>query len=534
MNENQNFDDLSARLKAADPAANLEAPHESLIHRAIEDADTAKGQKPAGKRLNFLTPRSRIALVRSLSTAGVMAVALAFAAPSILGAFPSGSGSSYLFSIAGNNVGNQKMSASSAIAGSAATVAGGTMDAAVCTGFDGNPCGIMPTEYNYVAATGLSDSAGNAAVYKLQPVRSASETLTLLAAQFGITGATKTGSAAENWNVIYKGLNPDGSEGWGKPQLIVSYDSGSKLPQWSYTGNPMLYTDCAHSDDAAKGLDVPVLDPTSLDPNKETCLAGISGRGPTTAEAVVLAKKLFKAIGFDSSTSLGSVHNGDLYIDMPSDPNTARNGVSITGYLMVGGSLTSMSQTISWDGSSKDISYGYGFDGQAVSQGNFGTVSASAAVERLGNWQWYGNPYLDYANLKYSETMNQGIAIDVIQAPTTADTNAGSVSISSGSSAGSGSSGSSAGTTTVAPDPNSTAPTGVAPSELAPTPQVVNVTVTRAQSTLMTLYAADGTIWFVPGFVFYDATGYVGNVLSIVPGVIKLPEVTPLTDVQAK
>jgi len=179
-----------------------------------------------------------------------------------------------------------------------------------------------------------------------------------------------------------------------------------------------------------------------------------------------------------------------------------------------------MSQTISWDGSSKDISYGYGFDGQAVSQGNFGTLSASAAVERLGNWQWYGNPYLDYANLKYSETMNQGVAIDVI-APAVQDTTAGSSTGTSGSA-------------TVAPDTNSTAPSGVAPSDVAPTPQVVNVTVTRAQSTLMTLYAEDGTIWFVPGFVFYDATGYVGNVLSIVPGVIKLPEVTPLTDVQVK
>jgi hypothetical protein len=521
---NENFDDLSARLQAADPAANQEAPHESLIHRAIADADTGaesgSSQKPANRRIRFLKPRNRVALVRGLSTVGVMAVALAFAAPSILGAFPSGSGSSYLFSLAGSTSSGQKLAASSDMVGSAASVSGGIADAGVCRGFDGNPCGIMPTEYNYVAAPGLSDASGSAAVYKLQPVRSASETLTLLAAQFGISGTTKTGSAAENWNVIYKGLNPDGSDGWGKPQLVVSYDTGSMVPQWSYTGNPMLYTDCAHSDAAAKGLDVPIVDPNTQDPNTNTCLAGISGRGPTTAEALVSAKKIFKAIGFDSSTNLGAVHNGDLFVEMPSDPNTGRNGVAITGYLMVGGSLTSMSQTISWDGSSKEISYGYGFDGQAVSQGDFGTVSASAAVERLGNWQWYGNPYLDYANLKYSETMNQSIAIDVVT-PAVQDTAGGASSGSSGSA-------------TVAPDTNTTAPTGVAPSDVAPTPQVVNVTVTRAQSTLMTLYAADGTIWFVPGFVFYDATGYVGNVLSIVPGVIKLPDVTPLTDVQVK
>lgn len=519
MNENQNIDDLSERLLAADPAANLEAPHESLIHRAIAAAETTADQKPASKLLGFLKPRNRVALVRGLSTAGVMAVALAFAAPSILGAFPSGSGSSYLFSLAGSTGGGQKMAASSDTIGAASSIAGGT-SAGVCQGFDGNPCGIMPTEYNYVAAPGLSGASGSAAVYKLQPVRSASETLTLLAAQFGISGTTKTGSASENWNLIYKGLNPDGSEGWGKPQLAVSYDNGSMVPQWSYTGNPMLYTDCAHSDAAAKGLDVPIVDPNKQDPNTNTCLAGISGRGPTTAEALVSAKKIFKAIGFDSSTNLDSVHNGDLYIEMPTDPNAGRDGVSITGYLMVGGSLTSMSQTISWDGSSKDISYGYGFDGQAVSQGNFGTLSASAAVERLGNWQWYGNPYLDYANLKYSETMNQGVAIDVVT-PAAQDTTGGASTGSSGSA-------------TVAPDTSTAAPTGVAPSAVTPTQQVVNVTVTRAQSTLMTLYAADGTIWFVPGFVFYDATGYVGNVLSIVPGVIKLPEVTPLTDVQVR
>jgi hypothetical protein len=64
----------------------------------------------------------------------------------------------------------------------------------------------------------------------------------------------------------------------------------------------------------------------------------------------------------------------------------------------------------------------------------------------------------------------------------------------------------------------------VATPEPMPSPKIVNISIERAKSALMVVYAADGSIWFVPGFVFYDATGYVGNVLSVVEGVIKLPE----------
>ena len=519
-NLNDNNDELATRIQNADPAAKAVAPHDSLIHRAIATAEE-NGHK---KTFKFLRPKNRLVILRSLSTIGAMALVLGFAAPSIIGSLsPARSG--FLFDATGANKGAAAMSSSKIGAGAAVSDMAGP-----CVAADGtSPCAWTPTEYQYVAGAGLSNDSGSAQIYKLVPNRSASETMTLVAAAIGISGATKTlDSPDSTWTTLYKGLNPDGSEGWGKPQLTVTYDSQIKLPQWGYTGNQTLYTDCAHQADAANGLDVPLIDPNQQNGQENVCISAISGRSPTAAEAMVSAKKLFKALGYDSGTSLSKLQDGDLYLEAPATANLERAGISINGYLVVGGNITSMAMSIGWDGSSKDISYASGFDGKAEAQGAFGTVSPVAAVDRLSKWEWFGNPYLDYANLKYSDAMNQG-------GPIAYSSTLGSADVTS-SAATTGSAVAPSGGSTAGASTNPSAPAVVASPDPMPsmTPKVVNITIERAKAALMVVYAADGSIWFVPGFVFYDSTGYVGNVLCVVEGVIKLPEPMPIDGVMVK
>lgn len=517
MSENLNDTsaELTARLQNADPAAKSAVPHESLIQRAVAQAEETELKKA----IRFLKPKNRVALMRSLSTAGVMAVVLGFAAPSILGGLPSSGG--YLFDASGGAQGEASMAGANKMSAVSGVTAGPNSDMmGTCVGADGFGCGYTPTEFKYLAGTGLSNATGSAQIFKLVPNRSASQTMTVVASALGITGPTKTMDTPDStWTTLYKGLNPDGSEGWGKPQLTVSLDNKVKLAQWSYNGNQTLYTDCAHQDDAVKGLEVPIIDPAQQNEQKDLCLTAISGRGPTTSEAVAEAKKLFKEIGFDSSTALANVKDGDLYLETPNTANRERAGVSINGFLKVGGYLTAMSMSVGWDGSSKEISYAYGFDGVAEAQGSFGTVSQSAAVARLGDWQWFGNPYLDYSNLTYSQATNPVVTSDVAVSPSNSSVGGAAVDPAVPADGAAGSTAGSTGATSVNPN-------GVESPAPAPevTPVVVSVTVERAKSALMLVYAADGSIWFVPGFVFYDSTGYVGNVLSVVEGVIKLPE----------
>lgn len=57
-----------------------------------------------------------------------------------------------------------------------------------------------------------------------------------------------------------------------------------------------------------------------------------------------------------------------------------------------------------------------------------------------------------------------------------------------------------------------------------PTPEVVNVTVETAESTLLLMWDADGNAWLVPGYAMKVNDGWWSSVVSLVDGVIALPE----------
>jgi hypothetical protein len=59
----------------------------------------------------------------------------------------------------------------------------------------------------------------------------------------------------------------------------------------------------------------------------------------------------------------------------------------------------------------------------------------------------------------------------------------------------------------------------------------LNATVTRAESTSLMIWDSSNGRWLVPGYNFYDETGYLGSAFSVVDGVIKIeaPSNQPMT-----
>ncbi len=62
------------------------------------------------------------------------------------------------------------------------------------------------------------------------------------------------------------------------------------------------------------------------------------------------------------------------------------------------------------------------------------------------------------------------------------------------------------------------------PIQVEPTPEVVNVTVDNATPTLLLLWDVDGNAWLVPGYAMQTGEGWWNAVVSLVDGVIALPE----------
>jgi hypothetical protein len=76
-------------------------------------------------------------------------------------------------------------------------------------------------------------------------------------------------------------------------------------------------------------------------------------------------------------------------------------------------------------------------------------------------------------------------------------------------------------TTEPVPEPTLIDPVPVEP---LPTPETIVVTVDEAHATLLLLWDADGNAWLVPGFAMPHPDGWFNSVVSLVDGVITLPE----------
>ena len=188
---------------------------------------------------------------------------------------------------------------------------------------------------------------------------------------------------------------------------------------------------------------------------------------PSREEAVAKALEVFNATGL-------AVSESDLKIDY------SEWGVYISASMTVEGQPTSIEWYIGW-ASNGEISYAGGHSVVAEAVGSYETISAVQAIERLSDWRWFGAAANSFYDKYQAATSEPQVTTDLVEP-------------------------------------------GVIDSEQQAEPEVVKLTVVTAEPTLVSIWDAAGDVWLVPGFVMVNDQGWWNSIISVVEGVIALPE----------
>jgi hypothetical protein len=377
--------------------------------------------------------------------------------------------------------------------------------------------------YEYVPGDGLSDKGGSGHVYQLKRAGTAEDVLRTAAAALGLKGSP---AKSQYFDEAYPSY-VIGAEDGTAPSLTLSWLGTG---DWWYN-NPAAYPPvvCEPVPDIAPD------DPNAVEPTCETP-ATTTNLAPSEAEARAIAKELFAKTGLTVSAKSIRVTADEWQ-------------TSASANLVVDGVATAIDWGIGWSPNG-EIAWAYGHSIDVVDRGSFGTISEKDAVARLADWRWFGAAGPDY----------QGGAV----------TFAADDAVAGGSTSGSGGSATEKARESdsdPATDPNTpvTSPTDpVAPGEPTPgtdptaepgtepgaeptteptaepipeptlepepvpTPETVIVTVNVAEATLLQMWDSKGNVWLVPGYAMQNPEGWWNTVVSLVEGVIELPEPMPI------
>ena len=150
---------------------------------------------------------------------------------------------------------------------------------------------------------------------------------------------------------------------------------------------------------------------------------------------------------------------------------------------------------------------------ELVARGSFDTVSAIDAVSRISEGRWYGNPPERFyrslegqvaadSRVASSEPAQAGISDEVQSEPDLEDG------------------------TAPAKDPDAVQidePYIEDPNQ-SYEPEIIQLTVERAEATMLSVWDSLGNYWLVPGYVLFNDQGWFDSVISLEEGVIELPE----------
>lgn len=331
-------------------------------------------------------------------------------------------------------------------------------------------------DYNYSAGAGLSTEGGSGQVYRLVLDGDPQERAAAIADVFGVAGTPAAASYSDPASPVWTVGPEDGSA----PTVSVSWWGAG---DWWYSDPAAAsFYLCDPSVTADQAVDYGCTMPEDAPANL----------APSEAEARTKAQALLAATGF-------TVDAADIttYADDWSTTATAN--------LRIDGAKTALDWSVTWSNTG-EISWAYGHTVSVESQGSYGTISAKDAVARLDDGRWWGAAGPDYqggavmfaADARAGDTPAEEPAAEPTAEPTDP--------------------------TDPAVDPVPTE-IPVDPTPLpVPTPEVVDVTVDTAEPTLLLMWDADGGAWLVPGYAMKVADGWWSSVVSLVEGVIALPE----------
>ncbi|MEL0135567.1 MAG: hypothetical protein VW803_05260, partial [Aquiluna sp.] len=231
-------------------------------------------------------------------------------------------------------------------------------------------------EYNYIA-DGLSQESGTGEIFEVRKTGNPSQILQNVAAVFGIEGqpAEDEWSTAEYPSYSISGEDFNLSIYWSGP-------GGWYFSRW----NQEYFRGCAEPAMAEDS------DGEELRVDESYVCEEIlpePGLVPAEAEMLSQAESTFGALGIEFDRDLARVWRDDW-------------GGSVSMPMTLNGDPIPLESYLGW-GADGEISYASGYSVEIVSRGDFGTISARDAVERISDWRWYGSVASSYYEQYYSE-----------------------------------------------------------------------------------------------------------------------------------
>ncbi|MCX6522461.1 MAG: hypothetical protein NTZ21_17525 [Actinobacteria bacterium] len=406
------------------------------------------------------------------------------------------------------------------IAGSAsgaAPSAAGAADAAM------SESKMMPMSLSYTWSGETPDLTTAAASWFFAPgVAPTAEQVEQLAAAFGVTGEAVELSAdmGGGWTV---GPN-DGSA----PSVTVAADAMQSWwfsPAWQTEGRGIV-DDCA-----LYPAGDPAADPSTA--GQPVCEPAQPPAGiPTADEAEANARALLTSLGGDPAG-----YELETYAD--------EWGASVTAFLVLDGVRTNLSFNVGY-GEQGAITWAGGFLAAPQRGADYPRIGVDAAIERLNDqanaWMTGYGPAVRDAGVATEPAVMPAVepAVGEDDAPATEPTEGVLGPDGAATSAGSaGAATAEAPTDTVLADPavgdcTDPAVSCVAVDSVDLAPMVIDLN--QVTSSLEQVWAADGTVWLLPGYAFTGADGMMANVLAVEDQYLEqaepevLPEPVPLPE----
>lgn len=354
-------------------------------------------------------------------------------------------------------------------------------------------------EYEYLAGEGLSAEGGQGNVYQLELAGTPQGLLASVGELLGVAGEPEESVYFDpEWPLYVLG-----AEDWTAPSINVTWTGTGN---WYYN-NPAAYPEpvCSEVPPSQDGKQPGYVDCASPEP---------AGPLVTVEEAQAQAAALFQSTGLDVSAGDVRVLTNDEW------------GVGVAASLQVDGVDTALEWTMFW-APGPVLASASGHAITVVERGGFETVAPVVAVDRLASGMWWGAPspsYYQTSAVAVPLARDTGVASSEQQTP-------GEVPAEPGA-PGEDTTGEGTPEPPVEGEvPPLEQPVPLPEPPVQEEPEIITVTVTAAEPTLLLVWDADGNAWLVPGYVMRhgeDDWAWT-TVISLIDGVLQLPEPMPVS-----
>ena len=365
---------------------------------------------------------------------------------------------------------------------------------------------MMWVQYLYTPNESLSREPGRGPVYELRLSGTAEGVLADVADAFGVPGEVRE---TEYFDPAYPSYIV-GPEDWSEPNVMITW---SGTGSWWYSDPTITYPE-------------PICQMVGEgDQAYEECLPGIPDAPvPSEDDALERTLDIFRSLGMTVSADQLRVAWADEW------------GITVSMPLVVDGTETALEWVVSFAPGGA-VSYASGHSIEVINRGEFDTVSAYDAVSRIEEGVWWGSPGPQF----FQDMPMEALARSAVTEPgvLTEDTTITEEGSSDGESPSvdpiePAEPGTPDGSEEPAPpvdEPEPLDPGVVEPDIVEPDvmpipdePEVIEAVITDATNTLLLVWDQSGGAWLVPGFVMTPSEGWWVSVISLVEGIIDLPD----------